>query len=96
LRSPDIGELLLREGSEGPYDAVRRYAGRGSEARRKYPGTSLAAFKTLLFKLSEAYQFDWSQEGLVRLKLPSGQGAGKMEKRRGPPIRSAVSTRRPR
>ena len=40
----------------------------------------MAALKTLLFKPSEAYQFDWSKEGLVRLKLPSGQGAGKKGK----------------
>jgi len=57
-----IHDLLLRDGFEGSYDAVRRYAARWSEARRKDPGADVAAFIPLLFKPGEAYQFDWSHE----------------------------------
>ena len=52
----------LREGFEGSYDAVRRYAARWAEARRKDPGAGVAAFIPLLFRQGEAYQFDWSHE----------------------------------
>ena len=72
LRMTRIHDLLLREGFEGSYDAVRRpfftehWARRWAEARRKDPGAdvtwSVAAFIPLLFKPGEAYQFDWSHE----------------------------------
>ena len=62
LRMTRIHDLLLREGFEGSYDAVRRYSARWSEARRKDPGANVtrgvAAFIPLLFKPGEAYQFD--------------------------------------
>ena len=62
LRMTRIHDLLLREGFEGSYDAVRRYATRWAEARRKDPGAGVAAFIPLLFRQGEAYQFDWSHE----------------------------------
>jgi transposase len=62
LRMTRIHDLLLREGFEGSYDAVRRYATRWAEARRKDPGVGVAAFIPLLFRQGEAYQFDWSHE----------------------------------
>ena len=62
LRMTRIHDLLLREGFEGSYDAVRRYAARWSAARRKDPGDGVPAFIPLLFMPGEAYQFDWSHE----------------------------------
>ena len=66
LRMTRVHDLLLREGFEGSYDAVRRYAARWSAARRKDPGASVTggapAFIPLLFRPGEAYQFDWSHE----------------------------------
>ena len=66
LRITRVHDLLLREGFEGSYDAVRRYAARWSAARRKDPGASVTggapAFIPLLFRPGEAYQFDWSHE----------------------------------
>ena len=41
LRMTRVHDLLLREGFEGSYDAIRRYAARWSEARRKGPGASV-------------------------------------------------------
>lgn len=58
LRMTHIHDLLLREGLEGSYDAVRRCAARWAEARRKDPGAGVAAFIPLLFRQGEAYQFD--------------------------------------
>ena len=66
LRMTRIHDLLRREGFEGSYDAVRRYARRWADARRKDPGANVMggvpAFIPLLFKPGEAYQFDWSHE----------------------------------
>ncbi|TYB81178.1 transposase, partial [Oceaniovalibus sp. ACAM 378] len=62
LRVTRIHDLLQREGFGGSYDAVRRYAARWSEARRRDPGDSVSAFIPLVFKPGEAYQFDWSHE----------------------------------
>lgn len=62
LRMSRIHDLLLREGFEGSYDAVRRYARRWTDARRRDPGDAVAAFIPLLFQPGEAYQFDWSHE----------------------------------
>ena len=62
LRMTRIHDLLCREGFEGSYDAVRRYARRWAEARRKDPGDGAPAFIPLLFQPGEAYQFDWSHE----------------------------------
>ena len=62
LRMTRIHDLLRWEGFEGSYDAVRRYAARWSEARRKDPFEGVAAFIPLVFRPGEAYQFDWSHE----------------------------------
>jgi transposase len=62
LRMTRIHDLLRREGFEGSYDAVRRYAARWSEARRKDSGEGVAAFIPLVFRPGEAYRFDWSNE----------------------------------
>ena len=62
LRMTRIHDLLQREGFEGSYDAVRRYARRWAEARRKDAGDGSPAFIPLLFQPGEAYQFDWSHE----------------------------------
>jgi transposase len=62
LRMTRIHDLLKREGFEGSYDAVRRYAARWKIARRDDPGDGVTAFIPLLFQPGEAYQFDWSHE----------------------------------
>jgi transposase len=62
LRMTRIHDLLKREGFEGSYDAVRRYATRWADARRKDPGGDVPAFIPLMFRPGEAYQFDWSHE----------------------------------
>jgi transposase len=62
LRMTRIHDLLVREGFEGSYDAVRRYATRWKIARRKDAGDGVTAFIPLMFRPGEAYQFDWSHE----------------------------------
>ena len=62
LRMTRVHDLLLREGFEGSYDAVRRYAARWTATRRKDAGDGAPAFIPLLFRPGEAYQFDWSHE----------------------------------
>ena len=62
LRMTRIHDLLRREGFDGSYDAVRRYAARWLREWRKGAGDDAAAFIPLLFKPGEAYQFDWSHE----------------------------------
>ena len=61
LRITRIHDLLLREGFDGSYDAVRRYAARWRQARRR-DVMNAPAFIPLLFRPGEAYQFDWSHE----------------------------------
>lgn len=56
-----IHDLLLRDGFDGSYDAVRRYAARWRQARRR-DVMNAPAFIPLLFRPGEAYQFDWSHE----------------------------------
>jgi transposase len=62
LRLTRIWDLLLREGYEGSYDAVRRYATRWAVQRRKGLGDGAPAFVPLAFRPGEAFQFDWSHE----------------------------------
>ena len=79
LRMTRIHDLLLREGFEGSYDSVRRYAARWKAARRKDAGANVLggapAFIPLQFQPGEAYQFDWSHEDVeiagasVRVKV---------------------------
>ena len=54
-----IYDDLKREGYDGGYDAVRRYARRRREAR--YGGIA-QAYAPRSFAPGEAYQFDWSHE----------------------------------
>jgi hypothetical protein len=75
LRMTRIHDLLVREGFEGSYDAVRRYATRWKIERRKDAGDGVTAFIPLMFRPGEAYQFDWSHEdvkiagGPMRVKV---------------------------
>ena len=62
LRMTRIWDLLLREGYDGSYDAVRRYAARWLTERRKGSGDGAVAFVPLVFRPGEAFQFDWSHE----------------------------------
>jgi transposase len=62
LRMTRIWDLLLREGYDGSYDAVRRYAARWLSEQRKGPGDDAVAFVPLAFRPGEAFQFDWSHE----------------------------------
>ena len=56
-----MADLLSREGYEGGYDAVRRYAGRWASARRGV-SSPVEAFVPLSFAPGDAYQFDWSHD----------------------------------
>jgi len=62
LRMTRVHDLLLREGFDGSYDAVRRDAKRWLDERRKDASDGAAAFIPLMFRPGEAYQFDWSHE----------------------------------
>ena len=57
-----IFEELRRLGSEGGYDAVRRYA---RKWRREHLAMTADAYVPLSFAAGEAYQFDWSHEIVV-------------------------------
>jgi transposase len=62
FRLTRVFDDLRREGYEGGYDSVRRYARRWRETRT----TGVAnAFVPLVFAPGEAYQFDWSHEFAV-------------------------------
>ena len=62
FRLTRVFDDLRREGYEGGYDSVRRYARRWRAAR----STGVAnAFVPLVFAPGEAYQFDWSHEFAV-------------------------------
>ncbi len=75
LRMMQIHDLVQREGFEGSYDAVRRYARRWAEARRNDPGGGIAAFIPLSFRPGQAYQFDWSHEAVeIAGKLMRDEG----------------------
>jgi transposase len=72
LRMTRIHDLLVREGFDGSYDSVRRYAARWRAARRAQgSGAVAAAFVPLVFQPGEAYQFDWSHEDVEIDGLPA-------------------------
>lgn len=56
-----IADLLSREGYDGGYDSVRRYAGRWADQRRGV-SSPVEAFVPLSFAPGDAYQFDWSHD----------------------------------
>ena len=58
LRITRIWDLVLREGFDGSYDAVRRYAAHWQAERRKGASEASAAFVPLVFRPGEAFQFD--------------------------------------
>ena len=62
LRVTRLWDLLAREGYDGSYAAVRRYAIRWTSERRAGVADPALAFVPLTFRPGEAYQFDWSHE----------------------------------
>ena len=70
VRMTRLHDLLLRDGFEGSYDAVRRYVARWKIARRKDAGVATTAFIPLMFRPGEAYQFDWSHEDVEIAGVP--------------------------
>ena len=62
LRLTRVWDLLVREGYDGSYAAVRRYALRWTSERRKGVADPALAFVPLVFRPGEAFQFDWSHE----------------------------------
>ena len=61
LRMTRVHDLLVREGFDGSYDAVRRYAA-GWRLKRRRGVADAPSFIPLMFRPGEAYQFDWSHE----------------------------------
>ena len=61
LRMTRIHDLLVRQGFDGSYDAVRRYAA-GWRLKRRRGVADAPSFIPLMFQPGEAYQFDWSHE----------------------------------
>ena len=61
FRMTRVFDDLRREGFEGRYDSVRRFAKQWRIARQSGIGE---AFIPLSFAPGEAYQFDWSTEGI--------------------------------
>jgi transposase len=62
LRLTRIWDLLVREGYDGSYDSVRRYAAAWRDLVKTTPGDGAMAFVPLAFAPGEAFQFDWSHE----------------------------------
>src|SRR3546814_17643869 len=62
LRMTRIHDLLEREGFEGSYDAVLRYAARWRVTRRKDAGAGARACLTITFHPGEAYPFALNPE----------------------------------
>jgi transposase len=62
LKLTRVWDLLVREGYNGSYDSVRRYAARWREETKTAPGDGGTAFVPLMFQPGEAFQFDFSHE----------------------------------
>ena len=62
LKLTRVWDLLVREGYDGSYDSVRRYAARWREETKTAPGDGGMAFVPLMFAPGEAFQFDFSHE----------------------------------
>jgi transposase len=62
LKLTRVWDLLVREGYEGSYCSVRRYAARWRLETKAAPGDGGTAFVPLMFQPGEAFQFDFSHE----------------------------------
>jgi len=62
LKLTRIWDLLVREGYDGSYCSVRRYAARWRLEAKAAPGDGGTAFVPLMFQPGEAFQFDFSHE----------------------------------
>jgi transposase len=62
LKLTRVWDLLVREGYDGSYDSVRRYATRWRQETKAAPVDPGAAFVPLTFQPGEAFQFDFSHE----------------------------------
>jgi transposase len=62
LKLTRVWDLLVREGYDGSYCSVRRYAARWREETKAAPGDGGMAFVPLMFAPGEAFQFDFSHE----------------------------------
>jgi len=62
LKLTRIWDLLVREGYDGSYCSVRRYAARWLLETKAAPGDGGTAFVPLMFQPGEAFQFDFSHE----------------------------------
>ena len=62
LKLTRVWDLLVREGYDGSYCSVRRYAARWREETKAAAGDGGTAFVPLLFAPGEAFQFDFSHE----------------------------------
>jgi len=62
LKLTRVWDLLVRDGYDGSYDSVRRYAARRRLETKAAPGDGGAAFVPLIFAPGEAFQFDFSHE----------------------------------
>ena len=62
LKLTRVWDLLVREGYDGSYCSVRRYAARWREETKTAPGDGGTAFVPLMFQPGEAFQFDFSHE----------------------------------
>ena len=62
LKLTRVWDLLVREGYDGSYDSVRRYAARWLLETKTAPGDGGTAFVPLMFAPGEAFQFDFSHE----------------------------------
>jgi transposase len=62
LKLTRVWDLLVREGYDGSYCSVRRYAVRWREETKAAPGDGGTAFVPLMFQPGEAFQFDFSHE----------------------------------
>jgi hypothetical protein len=73
LRMTRIHDLLCREGFEGSYDAVRRYARRWTQARRRDAGDGAPAFIPLMFSAVGCLEEDVANNRLRCVGQPVNQ-----------------------
>ena len=79
LKLTRVWDLLVREGYDGSYDSVRRYAARWLLETKTAPGDGGTAFVPLMFAPGEAFQFDFSHEDVeiggqpMRVKVAHGR-----------------------